>query len=84
MTAPRPTALRIGTLSIRGTGVTQAEAHRLAEALPAALDRAFAAWPATDAVPQAGLTATERQALRIARRVVQAARLRAAAERGPE
>ncbi|MFU8874992.1 hypothetical protein [Micromonospora sp. SL4-19] len=41
--APAPVRVRIGTLRV--TAASGIEARRLAEALPAAIERALAAWP---------------------------------------
>jgi hypothetical protein len=79
----RPSLLRIGTLHISGNGLSRAEARRLADALPGALERAAAAWP-DEAPSMRGKSQGQSSGLadRIARRIVAAAVARSRVEGG--
>jgi hypothetical protein len=74
----RPALLRIGQLQLSGNGLSRVEAQRLADALPAALERAAAAWPdvaapARGPSPNRSAGRTPGLADTIARRIVAAA-----------
>lgn len=84
MSELRPALVRIGTLRVSGgSGISPAIARRLAEAVPAALERALAGWPALPDIAARGCrTALQRQADAVALEVMRAVRERLAG--GPE
>ncbi|MFG2106449.1 hypothetical protein [Micromonospora chersina] len=72
--APAPVRVRIGTLRV--TAASGIEARRLAEALPAAIERALAAWPGEPPErPRSAVTRRQEQvAEHVADQIVRATR----------